>query len=85
MITSDMQLMVEDGENTGSNNKNNGNNSTTDGNVPLVLCKMLQRDFNHPPFLTLTPAFRAAFCEQLTSGIYPIHTIVQNWSLPPTH
>jgi hypothetical protein len=30
------------------------------GAVPLVLCHMLQKDFNHPPFLALSPAFRSA-------------------------
>lgn len=30
------------------------------GPVPLVLCQMLQKDFHHPPFLALSPAFKAA-------------------------
>jgi len=28
------------------------------GAVPLFLCHMLQKDFQHPPFLALSPAFR---------------------------
>ncbi|RWS07871.1 potassium voltage-gated channel subfamily KQT member 5-like protein, partial [Dinothrombium tinctorium] len=30
------------------------------GSVPLVLCDMLRKDFHHPPFLALSPAFRSA-------------------------
>lgn len=37
-----------------------------DGAVPLVLCHMLQKDFNHPPFIALSPAFKSA--NQYPSG-----------------
>ncbi|CAG2167141.1 unnamed protein product, partial [Oppiella nova] len=36
------------------------NSDELDGGVPLVLCNMLRRDCNHPPFLALSPAFRSA-------------------------
>ncbi|XP_054161019.1 potassium voltage-gated channel subfamily KQT member 5-like [Oppia nitens] len=36
------------------------NSDDLDGGIPLVLCNMLRRDCNHPPFLALSPAFRSA-------------------------
>ena len=32
-----------------------------EGSAPLVLCQMLEKDFNHPPFLALSPTFQSTF------------------------
>lgn len=44
-----------------------------EGSVPLVLCHMLEKDFNHPPFLALSPTFRSTFYDP--SGLDPTKSI----------